>query len=86
MYCWFTVNGNPPLVIVIFELNISLGMRSETYYEHMLILFDSESEDDILIKSAGLFVGGDRKLLIWNEIVDPAAISLANKFEAVTMF
>lgn len=61
-------------------------MRSETYYEQMLILFDKESEDDILIKSAGLFVGGDRKLLIWNEIVDPAAISLANKFETVTLF
>jgi len=64
VYCWFTVNGKPPLVIVIFELNISFGMRSETYYEQMLILFDKESEDDILIKSAGLFVGGDRKLLI----------------------
>lgn len=52
----------------------------------MLILFDSESEDDILIKSAGLFVGGDRKLLIWKEIVDPAAISLSNILETVTLF
>ena len=86
MYCWFTVNGKPPLVIVILELNISLGIRSETYYEQTLILFDNESDDEILIKSAGLLVGGERKLLIWKDIVEPAAISLLNKLETVTLF
>ena len=86
MYCWFTVNGKPPLVIVILELNISLGIRSETYYEQTLILFDNESDDEILIKSAGLLVGGERKLLIWKDTVEPAAISLLNKLETVTLF
>lgn len=74
------------MVIVILELNISLGIRSETYYEQILILFDSESEDDNFIKSAGLLVGGERKLLICKDIVEPAAISLANKLDTVTLF
>lgn len=86
VYTWFTVNGKPPFVIVILLLNKSFGIKSDTYYEQILIWLDNESDDDILIKSAGLFVGGDRKLLIWNEIVLPAGMSLANIFDTVTLF
>ena len=64
VYCWLTVSGNPPLVIVILELNISLGIKSDTYYEHTFILLNTESDDDILIRSTGLLVGGDKKLFI----------------------
>lgn len=64
VYCWFTVNGRPPLVIVILELGSSLGIRSVTYSEHTLILLPLASCEVILMMSAGLLVGGERKFLI----------------------
>lgn len=58
------MSGWPPLVIVIKEFDITFGIRSLIYYEQMLIWLPDESIEVITIRSAGLLVGGDRKLLI----------------------
>ncbi len=72
--------------MVILAVDNSLGIRSVTYYEQMLILLNVESYELILIKSAGFAVGGDKKLFIWNDIVSPAARSLENKLPTMILF